>query len=282
MWVESLIKRYVYYLESKGALFNFCIGMICSLIVIFMDTIDGDKYNFSFFYLFPISLTTWFAGRIFGVVVALLCSIAWAVDNHSQDLTVLIWNTLSTISVFVVISVLVHKVRILWEQERKQSQIDFLTGCLNSRAFHGILEYEIHRMKRERKPLTIAYIDLDNFKHINDQFGHLRGDELLKFIVVSVQTSMRKTDVIARVGGDEFVILFPNTDEEAARIAVNKIKDSLRADMMLHHWATTFSIGVVTCLDPPSRSEELITLADNYMYEVKRNGKNGIKFMVYG
>jgi diguanylate cyclase (GGDEF)-like protein len=203
------------------------------------------------------------------------------IDNHDQYSVSLVWNTLSTIGIFLVISLLVHKVRIMWESERQHSRRDFLTGFLNTRAFQEIMEYEINRLSRAGKPLTIAYIDLDNFKVINDTFGHIRGDELLKCFASSLVGRLRKTDLVARIGGDEFVILLPETDQEAAKVALHKIKDSLLHDMKKDHWSTTFSMGVVTCREPPLDSEELIIMADEMMYKVKQDGKNSIRFCVY-
>lgn len=281
MFINEQIRRYFLYLESKGRLFNFCIGFVCSLVVIFLDINDNQDYSFAFFYLFPIALTTWFSGRFPGILISFVCSLSWVIDNHTHLSLSLAWNTVSTICVFLIISILVYKVRIMWESERKQSRIDFLTGFLNTRAFQELLEYEINQLDRNKNPLTIAYIDLDNFKEINDRYGHIRGDELLKSISRSLSKSIRKTDVIARMGGDEFVIMLPGTNQEEARVALHKIRGKLINDLKDEHWPTTLSIGVVTCLNAPDSSEQLISMADSQMYEVKRDGKNSVRFSVY-
>jgi diguanylate cyclase (GGDEF)-like protein len=281
VFIDKHINRFFIYLESKSRLFNFIIGLLCATVVICLDVIDKEEYQFAFLYLFPVALTTWFAGRHYGIFIALFCSFAWVIDNHTAFSVPLVWNTFSTICIFLVISMLVHKVRIMWESERQHSRHDFLTGFLNTRAFQEIMEYEINRLSRAGKPLTIAYIDLDNFKVINDTFGHIRGDELLKCFASSLVGRLRKTDLVARIGGDEFVILLPETDQEAAKVALHKIKDSLLHDMKKDHWSTTFSMGVVTCREPPLDSEELIIMADEMMYKVKQDGKNSIRFCVY-
>ena len=196
MYINEQFRRYFSYLESKGRLFNFYIGLACSVVVILFDVYDKQEYNFAFFYLFPIALTTWFSGRFLGIIISLICSFSWVIDNHTHFTLSLIWNTVSTIGVFLTISILVYKVRIMWENECQQSRRDFLTGFLNTRAFQELLEYEINQLSRDGHPLTIAYIDLDNFKEVNDRFGHIRGDELLIFIATSLSSCVRKTDVL--------------------------------------------------------------------------------------
>jgi diguanylate cyclase (GGDEF)-like protein len=281
MDIINQLSRFFAYLETKGRLFNLVFGLICAAAVVFLDVIDEQEYQFAFFYLFPVGLTTWFAGQTFGLLVALFCSVAWVIDNHTHYSLSLAWNAFSTIGIFLTISLLVHKVRIMWEHERQQSRQDYLTGFLNTRAFNEILEYELKRLNRDEKPLSLAYFDLDNFKEINDTFGHLQGDELLKCIATCLSACLRKTDVIARIGGDEFVILLPATDQEAAKIAMYKILESLQTGLRKNHWTSTFSMGVITCLEAPSNAEELISMADNMMYEVKRTGKNNIRFSTY-
>jgi diguanylate cyclase (GGDEF)-like protein len=281
MDIVKQLGRFFAYMESKNRITNLFFGLFCACIVIYLDFIDAQEYQFAFFYLFPVGFTTWFAGQSFGLFIALFCSIAWTIDNHTHYTASLIWNSLSTIGIFVIISILVNKVRIMWEHEHQQSRRDFLTGFLNTRAFHEILDYELTRLTREAKPLSLAYFDLDNFKQINDMFGHLQGDELLKCIASSLSGCLRKTDVIARIGGDEFVILLPATDQEAVKIAIHKILESLQIGLRKSHWTSTFSMGVITCLEAPSSSEELISMADHMMYDVKHAGKNNIKFSTY-
>lgn len=281
MSVEKHIKKLFRFFEFKSKTFNFCIGIVCASVVIILDVNDSQEYQFAFFYLFPVGLTTWFAGQLFGVLLALICSFAWVIDNHTHYSLSLIWNTVSTIGVFLTISILVTKVRNMWENESQLSRKDFLTGVLNTRAFEEILTYELNRLSRDKKPLTIAYIDVDNFKEINDQFGHLQGDELLKNITRRLSGYLRKTDVVARMGGDEFVILLPGTNQEAAQTILHKLHEELISDLRGDHWSTTFSIGVVTCLHAPHRSDELISIADKLMYTVKQSGKSSIRFTCY-
>jgi diguanylate cyclase (GGDEF)-like protein len=93
---------------------------------------------------------------------------------------------------------------------------------------------------------------------------------------------MRKTDICARLGGDEFALLLPETDQEFARQAISKIQAELLKEMGQNHWPVTFSMGVLTCQVAPPSTDELVKMADDLMYQVKRGGKNGIKYSTYG
>ncbi|MDD2735019.1 MAG: GGDEF domain-containing protein [Desulfuromonadaceae bacterium] len=281
MYFSEQLKKFYTFFESKSWIFNFFIGLACSLVVILLDVTDNQEYQFSFFYMFPIGFTTWFAGRYFGGLLALICSFAWAIDNHTHLSLALIWNTFSTIGVFLTISILVSKVKNMWESEHQQSRNDFLTGVFNARAFQEILIREINRLDHNGIPFSLAYIDLDNFKEVNDRFGHTQGDQLLKLITRSLIDSLRKSDVIARMGGDEFVVLLPGTNLMIVQDVLNKMQNRLQKVLRGDRWQVTCSIGVVTCLAKPLNYDELISMADDLMYRVKQNGKNNIQFAQY-
>ena len=100
---------------------------------------------------------------------------------------------------------------------RASSRSDPLTGVANSRVFLELLKREIARARRYKRPLTLAYLDLDNFKSVNDILGHAMGDKVLQTVVSTVNANIRVTDVVGRLGGDEFVLLLPETDMQGAR-----------------------------------------------------------------
>jgi diguanylate cyclase (GGDEF)-like protein len=133
-------------------------------------------------------------------------------------------------------------------------------------------------MIRYKTPLTVAFVDVDNFKVINDRFGHVTGDKILGIIASTIQRHLRKTDIVARVGGDEFATLLPDVGEEAAKIVVPKMQRKLLDEMWLNNWPVTFSIGVVTCVTPPNSVDEILNMADKLMYSVKNSGKNDIQY----
>ena len=158
---------------------------------------------------------------------------------------------------------------------------DPLTGLANRRFFLEQLERESARAKRYSQVFSIAYIDLDNFKQVNDTHGHAAGDELLKMIGLILKDNVRKADIVARMGGDEFAILFPEMDEVSSRFAINKLYRALSAGMKKAEWPITCSIGCVTYKTPMHHLRDMVKMADELMYQVKRSGKDNIVHIVY-
>jgi diguanylate cyclase (GGDEF)-like protein len=168
------------------------------------------------------------------------------------------------------------------EKEKELARLDTLTGLANRRAFYEALEKERARTHRYGRPLTVAYLDVDDFKRINDSQGHAVGDMVLVTMAQTLRENLRVNDVVARLGGDEFAILLPETDVAAAEVVVRKIQDLLGKEMAAYGWPITFSIGVANFLDPPESLEMMIRTADELMYMAKAAGKNHLSLAVMG
>jgi diguanylate cyclase (GGDEF)-like protein len=251
-----------------------------------IDFLTGYELSFSVFYVIPIFLVTWFTGRTLGLITSIISAFVWfaadivAAHPYSHAL-IPVWNSFIRLTFFVVITYLFSSLKSSTERERELSRKDYLTGAANSRSFYKLAQMEIDRFQRYAHPFSLAFIDLDNFKYVNDQFGHAVGDQVLRTVVSSVKKHSRKTDVIARLGGDEFALLLSETNEESARIVVTKIQDMLLEEMRENNWPITFSIGVLTCKASPDTTDELVRLTDELMYSVKKSSKNAIKYACY-
>jgi diguanylate cyclase (GGDEF)-like protein len=151
---------------------------------------------------------------------------------------------------------------------------------LNHRAFVEKVATENRRLQRHPNSLTLAYIDLDNFKRVNDHHGHAAGDTLLLSIAQVMTTTVRSTDFVARLGGDEFAILLPDTNSEAAKSVMAKVQEKLLQHLQEQNYRVTFSIGAVTFAAMRDNPAEMIYMADETMYAVKQRGKNGIEYRV--
>jgi len=260
-------------------------GFLLIGVIGYIDYWTGYEIAFSLFYLLPIALITWFTDRRLGLLAALASAVAWYVadvaSGHPVTPFVHYWNTGIRLSFFVIVLVLLCALKTALKRAEELSRIDFLTGAGNARCFLDMAQSEIDRARRYKHPFTVVYFDLDNFKAVNDQLGHSKGDVLLRLVVDTVKGQLRKTDIVARLGGDEFALLFPETGHEVARVVVAKIQRHLLSAMQDNNWPVTFSIGVLTCIEAPPTSDALIKLADDLMYTAKNHGKNTIRESVY-
>lgn len=155
---------------------------------------------------------------------------------------------------------------------------DQLTGVLNRKGLDEVLQKEINRQQRQGVPLSLALLDVDNFKSINDMRGHSVGDLALVHLVEVVQKTLRPQDVLARYGGEEFIVLLPGTGVEDAVAAMMRVQRMLTREYFMDHddkILITFSCGVVAVTDSEA-ADELIRRADSAMYLAKRSGKNRV------
>jgi diguanylate cyclase len=155
---------------------------------------------------------------------------------------------------------------------------DQLTGSLNRRGLDDVFERETARSDRRGTPLCIAILDLDDFKKLNDTYGHIAGDAALKHLVKIVKDTLRSMDVIARFGGEEFLILMPETSVEAAASTMTRLQRELTKHFFLHDnekVLITFSAGVAL-RRPNEEQTELVKRADKAMYTAKQTGKNRV------
>lgn len=259
-------------------------GLLVAVVGMF-DIATGSEIAFSLFYLIPIALVAWFAGRTLAFLISLLAAVTWFA---AESLTgrpysvpgVAYWNAAVRLGFFVVVSALLPTLRAL-ERERALARADDLTGAANRRHLLELAQGELDRCERYDRPLTIAFVDLDDFKTVNDRSGHKTGDRVLRAVARRAKTQLRKTDALGRLGGDEFVVLLPEVGEDAARLAVAKLHAALLDEMRQNHWPVTFSIGVLTYRKGPVSVEDLIGRADSLMYEVKSRGKNSVAYSVW-
>ena len=274
------------WLEKRKALFWVVAGIVCIAVIGGLDYLTGYKIAFSVFYLFPVALITWYVGKRLGIAAsiasALIGLLADLGTGHSYaNPAIYIWNSLIRLSFFIIIATLLYALRKAHQLEKELAGIDSLTGAANTRSFSDLVHMEIKRSQRNRQPFTIVCIDLGNFKLVNDRFGHSTGDRVLCAIVKQAKSQLRKADVVARIGGDEFAFLLPETNQAAAQTAIHRVQNSLQDEMSRNNWPVTFSIGVLTCVKTTQSSDELIKRADELMYWAKKNGKNSIQYSVY-
>lgn len=167
----------------------------------------------------------------------------------------------------------------LEQRLRSQAETDELTGLYNRRVFLQRTTEELARGHRYGRELHLALIDLDHFKHINDQFGHPVGDALLKHVSRILEQELRQSDLLARIGGEEFAILLPDTNAEHALDLMRRLQSQIRAfplelnDTLL---PITFSVGITGLCDQDQDPSDLLTRVDKMLYRAKNLGRNRI------
>lgn len=159
--------------------------------------------------------------------------------------------------------------------------IDDLTGLFNARHFNTLLDREVTAARRFGHPLSMVFLDLDRFKQVNDTYGHLVGSRVLSEMGGVIKRNIRVVDYAARFGGDEYVLLLPNTSKSGALTFVKKLREVMRAQVFRaddgREFQVTASFGIATYPDDAASNLDLVRLADEAMYAVKGGGRDGIR-----
>jgi diguanylate cyclase (GGDEF)-like protein len=170
--------------------------------------------------------------------------------------------------------------RAIEEKARELEQLastDSLTGLLNRRELIRRTEFLLSYIRRSGKPLSLAILDIDHFKKINDEFGHETGDEVIKGVARVLKAAARESDIVGRIGGEEFVIVMPDTDQQSAISVVQRLQDKLRATVLIEQ-PVTASLGIAVQFVDGSSFRELLAAADKALYKAKHAGRN--RFML--
>jgi diguanylate cyclase (GGDEF)-like protein len=157
--------------------------------------------------------------------------------------------------------------------------VDGLTQAYNRRFFNEVIEREFNRSKRYQRALSLVVFDIDHFKRVNDTYGHLAGDSLLRQIAGAVKARLRREDLFARVGGEEFAVLLPEITVEGARITAEKIRGIVESTSFRHEATSipcTVSLGVASLQGQETSANDLYRTADEYLYSAKQAGRNRV------
>lgn len=257
------------------------VATIAGLFVI--DYATGPEVAFSVFYLVPVAIGAWSHGVALGLPLALVSATAWLVADllagtgYSHPL-IAAWNTTTRFTVFVVVAALLSELHRSREHERELANTDALTGLASSRSFMQQASLEVQLSRRYGRTLALVYVDLDDFKQVNDEQGHNAGDAMLLAVARHLRRQTRDTDLVARLGGDEFAILLRETSSSGTQALVASLP--MRVGGAGDGRVIGFSIGAVTFERPPGSVDEMIGEADRLMYLVKRAGKGSSQHRV--
>jgi diguanylate cyclase (GGDEF)-like protein len=266
--------------DRKSILGIVSAGILLALVSA-ADYMSGPSISFALFYLLIVAWVAWITQNLrVALATAIICALVWLIAEWftlgAPDASILLWNAATRLITLLTIGIVISRLMRALDAEQALARTDFLTGALNARAFYELAEAETARALRFDHPLTLVYLDLDDFKAVNDRFGHAGGDRVLRAAAAALQASLRETDRVARVGGDEFALLLPETDGKAAEAAMSNVRTAVAGALGAHGWPVTFSIGIAAYETPPRDIDVLIKAADEAMYRAKAAGKNRI------
>lgn len=258
------------------------LGILAVSVIAAIDFFSGTELRIYPLYFGPVALLAWHGG-LRGVAVASALSVfGWVASNVFAGMEFssnAIWvaNALLHGGAFLLVGYLIARLRTSVERQRQLSRTDSLTRLHNSRAFYDEAPPLLALCARRGRPVTLAYLDLDNFKSVNDELGHRAGDEILRRVSDRLRESLRPSDLCVRLGGDEFAILFPELDTEAATVTLERVRSGVAAAAHSPNRAVSVSIGAVTFTSGPFDLEAMVHQADEMMYIAKGLGRNRVK-----
>jgi diguanylate cyclase (GGDEF)-like protein len=259
------------------ALVALALALITGLSV-FKLTIGHTVFLVDFLFI-PVVGVGWFARRSWlGYLVAAIAAtdtvVLALVAESDASPAVALASGLIRLGLYAAVLGLLGMMRSERAGDQRAASVDALTGAANPRAFDVAARREIARAQRCGGRISLACLDVDDFKAINDDLGHAAGDRVLAHVGHVLRSSVRGTDTVARTGGDEFAILLPETGAAAADDVLRRVRVELGRITLREGRPVSFSLGLVTFETPPASVAEMTAAADELMYRAKRGGKD--------
>jgi diguanylate cyclase (GGDEF)-like protein len=266
---------------ARSGLPMFLLSSALIVVIGILDAWTGTDLSVQILYLLPCGVVAWTVGRSSALMLSGLSAVVWltadALDGHTYSHPV--FGASNTITLFAFLAAAcsaLSAMRAALLRETKNARVDHLSGLWNARAFYELAEREVALGAREGADVAVAYLDLDDFKKVNDTLGHLKADELLRIVASSLRRAVRTTDIVARLGGDEFAILLPRTATPDAELLLRRALAAVRGATRDAGFVVSFSVGCVSARGEDVTFESLVRAADRLMYDAKAAGKAAI------
>lgn len=260
-----------------------------SLFVLFISIImivagSGSRPLYSLFYLiFISSLLSLNKKQLRAILVFISLAIILVSSFHGETITQSLRYLIYQLIPFWIVAFIALEIFMQTDEAKNQlarlSNTDTLTGLWNMRSFMESFRQEIVRSRRYNHAFVVIMIDSDNLKTINDKYGHIQGSNLIKLTATILQTSVRETDIIARYGGDEFILLLPETSKRSGEMVAERIRQNInKSKLDVGTGKVDVSVSIGLCCFPLDGNNEIILIAaaDLALYESKKAGKNRV------
>jgi diguanylate cyclase (GGDEF)-like protein len=261
-------------------------GLAGTIVVGYLDYLTGPFVGLTLFYILPVAAVSWRAGRRAGIALAVLAASTWLLAEigweHEYPFWVSVWNGVTRLTIFVGTSLFLSRIQIdqlqlrrLLDLERSLARTDPLTGLANLRSF--IEHTQTRRREDDRRPFCVLYLDMDNFKALNDNYGHLAGDGFLREVGGFIHQAIRASDEATRIGGDEFAIVLHDVEDGAAAAIGERLIERIRVLAERFPLANVAaSVGMAHFDHYPEDAAEILRRADEAMYRAKSAGKGRV------
>ena len=266
----------------RHEVFAIGVGFLVIGLGFVIDVTTGRDLSLSIVYVGGVGLMTWSGSLRVGVLGAVGGGAAVLADGLSNSVAAgtALTNGVTAFVLLLATAAVIDRLHAKMVREASRARFDPLTGLSNRRACEERCAVEIARLQRRAGSLSVAFLDFDGLKQVNDVKGHAAGDAALVHLATSAQAVLRPTDLLSRVGGDEFVLLLPDTDYDEAAAVIRRIQGRLaEAD---GGEPASVTAGLVTWHSAPQSIEELFVEADALMYSAKRGGGNHLEAQVIG
>lgn len=257
-------------------------GLMLVITCRLCDPTERHTQSVTWFLIALSAVAGWSCPRLLavGAMLGTLVVWCWIEAAATADWVLLLPGQFLRIVVALWLVMWMSRVRERLEQAHRLARLDSLTGLPNRQALVEALDAELSRTRRFGRPFTVALLDCDGFKGINDHDGHLAGDEVLRCIGHALRQHTRRYDCVGRLGGDEFLLVLSDVGRDDASLIAERLRAALRHFVEHEHPTLTFSLGVVTFHSADLNWEECVQLADDAMYAAKRHGPDQTRFEV--
>ena len=265
------------YLLTTHVYFRRIFILISLLLIGWLDLATGFEYSITVFYLMPVSIAAWYEPTRIALSAVILSGLIWLYsDFHTGHIysspIIPYWNAGVRVISFAIVAFLLIRVKTVLAEMTCMAMKDSLTGLNNFRSFE--IQYEIaYRQRSKEQQSAICVIDLDGFKQVNDRLGHSQGDEVLIRFARVLQKSVSSADIVARMGGDEFVVLLNDTNQQAVDTYEGHLRQLFSRTEMKRDFGVDFSMGISLFYELPHKPDDAKHHADGLMYQSKDLGK---------